>query len=81
MANSYDELRERYANSIWLRSEVTELHGPLRNDFDPPDDPCTVMASSGFLPEPSRFRVVLWRQDAAAPHPRVEYRIEWREAS
>lgn len=24
---------------------------------------------------------ILWRQDAGDPRPRVEYQIEWREAS
>lgn len=37
MTHSFEELRRRYADSIWLRSETTEISGPIRNNFDPPD--------------------------------------------
>lgn len=54
MSDTYDELRERYADSIWLRSEITHVRGPLRNSFDPPHEPHPFL-----LPEPDRYEVTL----------------------
>ena len=48
--STLEDLRQRYSGSIWLRSEITYLEGPLRNSFDPPDIQARM---------PQRFRVTV----------------------
>lgn len=48
--SDFDAIRRRYANSLWLRSELTIWEGPLRNSFDPED----VQAAA-----PQEYRITL----------------------
>lgn len=57
MAESYEALRERYTDSIWLRSEITYIIGPIRNNFDSYIDPHD--RSSLLSPRSDQFKVTL----------------------